>query len=84
MNVQDRSDDVASEAFMAGLRSSTIIKYLVSVGRPHTVSYPELIADIRRHIDAKKTSNLEASKIIQDKLLGGGKRKQDYQVEAFK
>ena len=84
MNVQDRSDAATSGALMVGLRNSTILKYLVSVGKLDTVSYPELISEIRRHIDAEKASNLEASKLSQDMLLGGGKRKQDSQVEAFK
>ncbi|KAL5554501.1 hypothetical protein UlMin_041902 [Ulmus minor] len=80
MNVQDRSNDAASGALMAGLRNSTVLKYLVSVGKPDTVSYPELITEIRRHIDAEKASNLDASKLSQDILLGGGKRKMDSQV----
>ncbi|KAL5537655.1 hypothetical protein UlMin_045801 [Ulmus minor] len=80
MNVQDRSDAAASGALMAGLRNSTVLKYLVSVGKPDTVSYPELITEIRRHIDAEKASNLDASKLSQDILLGGGKRKMDSQV----
>ncbi|KAL5561406.1 hypothetical protein UlMin_031153 [Ulmus minor] len=44
------------------------------------VSYPELITEIRRHIDAEKASNLDAIKLSQDILLGGGKRKMDSQV----
>ena len=84
MNVQDRNDTVANRALMAGLWNSTVLNYLVSVGKPNAVSYPELIAKIRHHIDAEKTSNLEASKLSQDILLGGGKRKHDSQVEAFK
>ncbi|KAL5554142.1 hypothetical protein UlMin_041543 [Ulmus minor] len=80
MNVQDRSDAAASGALMAGLRNSTVLKYLVSVGKPDTVSYPELITEIRCHIDAEKASNLDASKLSQDILLGGGKRKMDSQV----
>ncbi|KAL5571187.1 hypothetical protein UlMin_020784 [Ulmus minor] len=65
---------------MAGLRNSTVLKYKVSVGKPDTVSYSELIIEIRRHIDAEKASNLDASKLSQDILLGGGKRKMDSQV----
>ena len=84
MNVQDRSDVAASGALMAGLRNSTVLKYLVSVGKPNTVSYPELIDEIRRHINAEKASNLEASKLGQDVLLGGGKRKLNSQVETSK
>lgn len=63
------------------MRNSTILKYLVSVGKLDTVSYPELIAEICHHIEVKKASNLEASKLSQDVLLGGGKRKIDSQVE---
>ena len=74
MNVQDRSDAAASGALMAGLRNSTVLKYLVSVGKPDTVSYPELIDEIHRHINAEKASNLEASKLSQYMLFGGGKR----------
>ena len=84
MNVQDRSDVTASRALMARLRNSIVFKYLLYVGKPDTVSYPELIAKIRHHIDTKKAYNLEASKLSQDILLGGGKRKLDSQVEAFK
>ncbi|KAL5556087.1 hypothetical protein UlMin_038323 [Ulmus minor] len=39
-----------------------------------------LITEIRHHIDAEKASNLNASKLSQDILLGGGKRKMDSQV----
>lgn len=81
MNVQNRSDAAASRALVAGLRNSTVLKYLVSVGKPDTVSYPELISEIRRHIDAEKVSNLEANKLSQDGLLGEGKRKIESQVE---
>ena len=56
----------------------------MSVGKLDMVSFPELIAEIRRHINAKKASNLEASKLSQYILLGGGKRKQDSQLEALK
>ncbi|KAL5570453.1 hypothetical protein UlMin_027028 [Ulmus minor] len=84
MNVQDRSDAAASGALMARLRNSTVLKYLVSVGKPNTVSYPELIDEIRHHINAEKASNLEASKLSQDVLLGGGKRKLNSQVGASK
>ena len=40
MNVQDKSDATASGASMAGLRNSTVLKYLVSVRKLDTVSYP--------------------------------------------
>ncbi|KAL5543710.1 hypothetical protein UlMin_007494 [Ulmus minor] len=43
------------------------------------ISYPELISEIRRHIQAENTSFLEASKLSQDILLGG-KRKIDSQA----
>ena len=69
---------------MAGLRNLTILKYLMSIGKPDTVSYPKLITEICYHIDAEKTSNLEASKLSQYILLGGGKRKMDSQVDLSK
>ncbi|KAL5557551.1 hypothetical protein UlMin_039787 [Ulmus minor] len=47
------------------------------------VSYPELISEVRRHIQAEKTSDLEASKLSQDILLGG-KRKIDSQAGSSK
>ena len=47
------------------------------------ISYPELISEVRRHIQAEKTSNLEASKLSQDFLLGG-KRKIDSQAGSSK
>ena len=84
INVQDKSDATTSGALMVGLRNSTIFKYLVSIGKPNTVSYLERIDEIRRHINAKKASNLEASKLSQDMLLGGGKRKLNSQVGTSK
>ena len=48
------------------------------------VLYPELIIELHRPIDAKKTSNLEASKLSQDILLGDGKRKLDSQAGSSK
>ena len=69
---------------MARLRNSTVFKYLVSVRKLDTVSYPKLITEIRRHIDAEKTSNLKASKLNQDILLGGGKREMDLQIDLSK
>ena len=54
---------------MAGLRSATVLKYMISV--KEDISYPELISEVRRHIQAEKTSDLEASKLSQDFLLGG-------------
>ena len=59
MNVQDRSDVTASRALMARLRNSIVFKYLLYVGKPDTVSYPEMIAMIRHHIETKKAYNLE-------------------------
>lgn len=35
------------------------------------ITYPELIMETQSHIQAKKTFDLEASKISQDILLGG-------------
>ena len=84
MNVQDRSDAAASGALMAGLKNSTDFKYLVSIGKPDTVSYPKLINEIHRHIDVENASNLDTSKLSQDILLGGGKGKMDSQVGPFK
>ena len=84
MNVQDKSNAIASEALMVGLRNSTVINYLVSVRKPDTISYPKLITEICHHIDVEKTSNLEASKLSQDILLSRGKRKMDSQVGPFK
>ncbi len=54
---------------MAGLRNSTMLKYMVSISENAT--YPELIAEIHHHIEAENTSNLEASKLSQEVLLGG-------------
>ena len=68
MNVQDRSDATVSGTLMVGLRSATILKYLVFVGEIATY---ELITKIPHHIEAKKTSNLEARKLSQDILLRG-------------
>ncbi|KAL5541827.1 hypothetical protein UlMin_009537 [Ulmus minor] len=84
MNVQDISDAATSRALMAGLRNSTVLKYLVSVGKLDMVSYPKLINEICRHIDAEKASNLDANKLSQEILLGGGKRKMDSQRDNTK
>ena len=84
MNVQDRSDVAASGALIAGLRNSTVFKYLVFVGKPNTVSYPELIDEICHHINVEKAFNLEASKLSQDTFLGGGKMKVNSQVGTSK
>ena len=56
----------------------------MSVRKPNTVSYPELSTEIHHHIDAEKTSNLEASKLNQDIFLGGGKRRLDSQAKSFR
>lgn len=77
MSVKDRNDSTACGALMAGLRNSTVLKYMVSI--KEDINYPELIIEIRRHIQAEKTSDLEASKLSQDMLLGG-KRKIDSQA----
>ncbi|KAL5540749.1 hypothetical protein UlMin_044072 [Ulmus minor] len=81
MSVKDRNDSTACGALMAGLRSATVLKYMVSI--KEDVSYPELISEVRRHIQAEKTSDLEASKLSQDILLGG-KRKIDFQAGSSK
>ncbi|KAL5544796.1 hypothetical protein UlMin_008580 [Ulmus minor] len=81
MSVKDRNDSTACRALMAGLRSATILKYMISI--KEDISYPELISEVRRHIQAKKTSDLEASKLSQDFLLGG-KRKIDSQAGTSK
>ncbi|KAL5564906.1 hypothetical protein UlMin_028070 [Ulmus minor] len=59
---------------------SYLTRFVKEEMNPDTMSYPELITEIRRHIDAEKASNLDASKLSQDILLGGGKRKMDSQV----
>ncbi|KAL5576413.1 hypothetical protein UlMin_018112 [Ulmus minor] len=81
MSVKDRNDSTACGALMAGLRSATVLKYMISI--KEDVSYPELISEVRRHIQAEKTSDLEASKLSQDILLGG-KRKIDSQAGSSK
>ena len=67
MNVRDQSDATSTGALMAGLRYSTMLKYMVSISENAT--YPELSTEICRHIEAKKTSNLDASKLSQEVLL---------------
>ncbi|KAL5551147.1 hypothetical protein UlMin_001323 [Ulmus minor] len=59
---------------------SYLTRFVKEEMNPDMVSYPELITEIRRHIDAEKASNLDTSKLSQDILLGGGKRKMDSQV----
>ncbi|KAL5547841.1 hypothetical protein UlMin_003072 [Ulmus minor] len=81
MSVKDRNDCTACRALMAGLRSATVIKYMISV--KDDISYLELISEVRRHIQAEKTSDLEASKLSQDFLLGG-KCKIDSQAGPYK
>ncbi|KAL5581616.1 hypothetical protein UlMin_014058 [Ulmus minor] len=81
MSVKDRNDSTACGALMAALRSTTVLKYMVSI--KEDVSYPELISEVRRHIQAEKTSDLEASKLSHDILLGG-KRKIDSQAGSSK
>ena len=69
MNVKYRNDTTACEALMAGLRNATILKYMISI--EDNISYHELITEIRCHIQAKRTSDLEASKLNHDILLEG-------------
>ena len=78
MSIKDRNDSIAYGALMAGLRSATVLKYMVSV--KEDISYPELITKICHHIQVEKTSDLEASKLSQDMLLGG-KCKLDSQID---
>ncbi|KAL5564860.1 hypothetical protein UlMin_028024 [Ulmus minor] len=59
MSVKDRNDSTACGALMAGLRSATVLKYMVSI--KEDISYLELISEVRRHIQAEKTSDLEAT-----------------------
>lgn len=77
MSVNDCNDSTACGALMAGLRSATVLKYMISI--KEDISYPELISEVHRHIQAEKTSDLEASKLSQDFLLGG-KHKIDSQA----
>ncbi|KAL5583362.1 hypothetical protein UlMin_015804 [Ulmus minor] len=77
MSVKDRNDSTACGSLIAGLRSVTVLKYMISV--KEDISYPELISEVRCHIQAEKTSDLEVSKLSQDFLLGG-KRKIDSQA----
>ena len=58
-----------------------MLKYVVSISE--NAMYPELIVEIRRHMESKKTSNLGASKLRQEVQLGG-KHKLDTQVSASK
>ncbi|KAL5539149.1 hypothetical protein UlMin_045481 [Ulmus minor] len=81
MSVKDRNDSTACGALMVGLRSATVLKYMVSI--KEDISYPKLISEVRRHIQAEKTSDLEVSKLIQDIFLGG-KRKIDFQAGSSK
>ncbi|KAL5574245.1 hypothetical protein UlMin_023842 [Ulmus minor] len=81
MSVKDRNDSTTCGALMAGLRSATVLKYMVSI--KEEISYSELISEVRRHIQAEKTSDLEASKLSQDIFLGG-KRKIDFQSSSSK
>ena len=81
MSIKDRNDSSTCGALMAGLRSTTVLKFMISV--KEYISYPELITEICRHIQAKKTFDLEASKLSQNILLGG-KRKIYSQADSSK
>ena len=72
MGVKDRNSSTTCGALMVGLRSATVLKYMISI--KEDISYPELITEIRCHIQVEKTFDLEASKLSQDILLRG-KRK---------
>ena len=56
MSVKDRNNCTTYGALMVGLRSATVLKHMVSV--KEDICYPELIIEICRHIQAKKTSDL--------------------------
>ena len=47
---------------MAELKSTTVLKYMVSIRK--VLIYLELITEICRYVQAKKTSDLEAHKLI--------------------
>ena len=83
MSVRDKSDAITTRALMVSLRKSTVLKYIVSMSENTTYPEQELITKICYHIKAKKTSNLEASKLSQEILLGG-KHKLDSQVSTSK
>ncbi|KAL5554168.1 hypothetical protein UlMin_041569 [Ulmus minor] len=51
MSVKDCNDSTACEALMDGLRSATFLKYMISVKKD--ISYPELISEVRCHIQAE-------------------------------
>ena len=61
MNVEDRNDSTACGALMARLRNATVLKYMISI--KDDISYPELIIEINCHVQAERTSDLEASKL---------------------
>ncbi|KAL5564759.1 hypothetical protein UlMin_027923 [Ulmus minor] len=52
MSVKDRNDSTACGALMAGLRSATVLKYMVSI--KEDVSYPELISEIDSQAGSSK------------------------------
>lgn len=53
MSVKDHNDSTACGVLMAGLRSATVLKYMISI--KEDISYPELISEVHRHIQAEKT-----------------------------
>ena len=81
MSVKDYNNSTACGVLMAGLRSAIVLKYMVSI--KEDISYPELISEFRCHVQAEKTSDLEASKLSQDILLGG-KHKINFQAGSSK
>ncbi len=52
ISIKDRNESTACEALMAGLRSAIVLKYMVLV--KEDISYPDLITEIRGHIQAKR------------------------------
>ena len=72
MSIKDRNDSITCGALMASLRSTIVLKYMISV--KEDISYLELIMEICLHIQAEKTSDLEASKLSHHILLGESTR----------
>ena len=61
MSIKNRNNSTFYGVLMASFRSTTVLKYMILVKKD--IYYPELITEIRRHVQAEKTSNLEASKL---------------------
>ena len=59
MRVKDQNESITYGTHMAGLRNTTVLKYMILV--KDDISYPELFTEIRRHFQVERTSDLEAS-----------------------